>query len=58
MELTYAAIGIDPSMSLRSIEDGEPWQSLFPDHHWGHDYAKACTRIGTDTFSDIVLCLG
>ena len=55
MELTYAAIRIDPSMNLRSIEDGEPWQSLFPDHHWGHDYAKLCTRIGTDTFSDIVL---
>ena len=55
MEMTYAAIRIDPSMYLRSIENGGSWATVFPDHHWGHDYVTACSLVGTGAFSDIVL---
>ena len=56
MELTYAAIRIDPCINLRLIEDcGTWWTNVFPDHHWGHDYVTACSLVGAGTFSDIVL---
>ena len=56
MELTYAAIRIDPCINLRLIEEcGTWWTNVFPDHHWGHDYVTACSLVGAGTFSDIVL---
>lgn len=55
MEMTYAAIRIDPSMNFKSIEGGGSWVTVFPDHHWGHDYLAVCEMIGPGTFSDIVL---
>ena len=56
MELTYAAIRIDPCINLRLIEDcGTGGTNVFPDHHWGHDYVTACSLVGAGTFSDIVL---
>lgn len=55
MEMTYAAIRIDPGMNIRAIESGGSWVTVFPDHHWGDDYLAACDKIGSATFSDIVL---
>ena len=55
MELTYAAIRIDPCINLRLIEAGRSGTNVFPDHHWGHDYVTACSLVGAGTFSDIVL---
>jgi glycosyltransferase involved in cell wall biosynthesis len=56
MEVTYAAIRIDPCINLRLIEDsGHSWTNVFPDRHWGHDYVQACTCVGSGTFSDVVL---
>ena len=56
MELTYAAIRIDPCINLRLIEDcGTGWTNVFPDHHWGYDYVTACSLVGAGAFSDIVL---
>lgn len=56
MELTYAAIRVDPCINLRLIEDcGTWWTNVFPDRHWGHDYVTACSIVGSGGFSDIVL---
>ena len=46
MELTYAAIRIDPCINLRLIEAGHSGTNVFPDHHWGHDYVTACSLVG------------
>jgi glycosyltransferase involved in cell wall biosynthesis len=58
MELTFAAIRIDPCINLRLIEAGRSGANVFPEHHWGHDYAKACSLVGTGAFSDVVLLPG
>lgn len=55
VEMTYAAIRIDPSMDFRSIEEGGSWGTVFPDHHWGHDYLAMCEMVNGGEFSDIVL---
>lgn len=55
MEMTYAAMRIDPSMNFRAVDNGGSWVTIFPDHHWGHDYLAACEMVGSGTFSDIVL---
>ena len=56
MELTYAAIRIDSSIDIKLLEDcGTGWTNVFPDHHWGYDYVKACSLVGAGTFTDIVL---
>jgi len=55
MELTFAAIRVDPCINLRRIEAGRSGANVFPDHHWGHDYATACSIVESGDFSDIVL---
>ena len=55
MELIYAAIQIDPGIDLRKIINGGNWSNIFPDQHWGHDYITACSIVGNDAFTDIVL---
>jgi hypothetical protein len=55
LELTYAAIAVDPSLNLELLEKGGSWATVFPQSHWGHDYVTACAHVGAEPFSDIVL---
>ena len=50
-----AAIDIDPGIHIELIRRGGKTSNIFPNRHWGHDYADACAIVGNGPFSDIVL---
>jgi glycosyltransferase involved in cell wall biosynthesis len=54
-ELLVAAIDIDPGINLYQLRNCDQWLNLWPNHHWGHDYATACSVVGSAPFTDIVL---
>lgn len=60
-DLMAAANRIDPGVNLYLIRHtGNAWTNVFPNQHWGHDYAHACAIVGGQRFTDIVFlpCLG
>jgi len=54
-DLIAAAIDIDPGINIELIRRGGKTNNIFPNRHWGHDYADACAIVGNGPFSDIVL---
>lgn len=54
--LMAAATRIDPGVNLYLIRNAEnAWTNVFPNQHWGYDYAQACAIVGGQKFSDVVL---
>lgn len=55
-EMLAAAIRIDPGINIYLIKTtSEGWSNVFPNQHWGHDYAQVCELVAGRPFTDIVL---
>lgn len=54
--LLVSANLIDPGVNVDEIRRTEKgWTNVFPNRHWGHDYAEACYLVGSSPITDIVL---
>ena len=53
--LLAAAIAIDPGINIELIRGATYYVNVFPNRHWGHDYADACAIVGNGPFTDVVL---
>ena len=53
--LLAAAIAIDPGINIELIRSANSHANVFPNRHWGHDYADACSIVGNGPFTDVVL---
>lgn len=54
--MLVAANHIDPGVNISLISNaGNAWTNVFPNRHWGHDYAQACALVGGWKFSDVML---
>ena len=58
--LLASAIAIDPGIDIGLVRGAAKFSNVWPNRHWGHDYADACAIVGDGPYTDIVLlpCLG
>jgi len=58
--LLGSAVAIDPGIDIELVRGAAKFSNVWPNRHWGHDYADACAIVGDGPYTDIVLlpCLG
>lgn len=54
--IVMEATKIDPGINFRLIQaTNNDWSNVFPEQHWGHQYAQICALVVGRKFSDIML---
>ena len=53
--LLGSAIAIDPGIDFELVRGAAKFSNVWPNRHWGHDYADACAIVGDGPYTDIVL---